>query len=218
VTGVGELKFTMSMSLDGYVAGPNQSLENPLGEGGTAVHDWAFATKTFHEMHGREGGETGLDDDQARLWNENVGATIMGRNMFGPVRGAWPDDEWKGWWGPEPPYRTPVFVLTHHAREPVEMEGGTTFHFVTDGIEAALARAREAADDRDVSIGGGASTVQQYLRAGLVDAMRLHVTPVLLVGGERLFDGVGGALAGFECVELVSSPAAAHFTFRRKPA
>jgi dihydrofolate reductase len=214
----GRLKFTISMSLDGYVAGPSQSLENPIGEGGTAVHEWMFATRTFAEMQGREGGETGLDDDQAKLWNENVGATIMGRNMFGPVRGDWPDDEWRGWWGPEPPYRTPVFVLTHYAREPLEMEGGTTFYFVTDGIEAALERARQAAGTRDVSIGGGASTVQQYLRAGLVDEMRLHVTPALLGAGERLFDGVGEPLSDFECVELVSSPAAAHFTYRRRPA
>src|SRR5207253_1587071 len=176
----GQLKFTISMSLDGYVAGPSQSLENPIGEGGMALHEWAFATRAFSEMQGREGGETGLDDDQARSWNENVGATIMGRNMFGPIRGEWPDDEWKGWWGAEPPYRTPVFVLTHHPREPVELLGGTTFHFVTDGIEAAVERAREAAGDRDVSIGGGASTVRQYLRAGLVDQMRIHVTPVLL--------------------------------------
>lgn len=213
---MGDLKFTMSMSLDGYVAGPNQSLENPLGEGGMAVHEWAFATRTFSEMQGREGGETGLDDDQARRWNENVGAVIMGRNMFGPVRGEWPDDSWTGWWGDDPPYHAPVFVLTHHAREPVEMQGGTTFHFVTGGIEAALERAREAAGDRDVAIAGGASTVQQYLRSGLVDSMRLHVTPVLLGAGERLFDGVEDALAGFECVELVSSPAAAHFTYRRR--
>jgi dihydrofolate reductase len=215
----GKLKFTSSMSLDGYAAGPNQSLDNPLGEGGEALHEWFFGTKTFQDMYGGGSGSTDLDDEQARTWNENVGAVIMGRNMFGPVRGEWPDDEWKGWWGPDPPYHAPVFVLTHHAREPVEMEGGTTFHFVTDGIEAALERAREAAGEREVSIGGGASTVAQYLRAGLVDEMRLHVTPVLLGVGERLFDGVGAAaLAGFECVELVSSPAAAHFTYRRRAA
>ena len=213
---MGKLKFTISMSLDGYAAGPNQSLDNPLGQGGMALHEWAFATRTFSEMQGREGGSTGLDDDQARLWSENVGAVIMGRNMFGPIRGEWPDDEWKGWWGDEPPYHTPVFVLTHHAREPVEMEGGTTFHFVTDGIEAAHERARGAVGDRDVAIGGGASTVRQYLRAGLVDEMRIHMAPVLLGAGERLFDDVGDALAGFECVELVSSPAVAHYTFRRR--
>jgi dihydrofolate reductase len=211
-----ELKFTMSMSVDGYVAGPNQSLENPLGEGGTALHEWAFATRAFNEMQGRDGGETGLDDDQARLWSENVGAVIMGRNMFGPVRGPWPEEPWNGWWGDEPPYRMPVFVLTHHAREPVEMQGGTTFHFVTDGIEAALERARETAGGRDVAIGGGASTAQQYLRDGLVDQIRLHVVPVLLGGGERLFEGIDGAPADFECVELVNSPAVAHYTFRRR--
>ena len=214
----GRLKFTISMSLDGYVAGPNQTVESPLGEGGEALHEWFFATNTFQTMYGDGGGSTGLDDEQARTWNENVGAVIMGRNMFGPIRGEWPDDTWKGWWGDEPPYRVPVYILTHHAREPVEMEGGTTFYFVTDGIEAALARARDAAGGRDVSIGGGASTVQQYLRAGLVDEMRLHVTSVLLDAGERLFDGVGDALSNFECVELVSSPAAAHFTYRRADA
>ena len=211
-----KLKFTMSISLDGYVAGPNQSLENPIGEGGMAVHEWMFGTRTFHEMQGEGGGSVGVDDEQASSWNENVGAVIMGRNMFGPIRGAWPDEQWKGWWGDEPPYHTPVFVLTHHARNPIEMQGGTTFHFVTDGMEVALDRAREVAGDRDVAIGGGASTVQQYLRPGLVDQMRLHVVPVLLGTGERLFDGLEGALAGFECVELVSSPAAAHFTLRRK--
>jgi dihydrofolate reductase len=211
-----ELKFTMSMSLDGYVAGPNQSLENPIGEGGMAMHEWMFGTRTFREMQGEGGGSVGVDNEQASSWNENVGATIMGRNMFGPIRGPWPDEEWKGWWGDDPPYGTPVFVLTHHPREPIEMQGGTTFHFVTDGMEVALDRAREVAGDRDVAIGGGASTIQQYLRAGLVDQMRLHVVPVLLGTGERLFDDLDGALAGFECVELVSSPAAAHFVLRRK--
>jgi dihydrofolate reductase len=206
----------MSVSLDGYVAGPNQSLDNPLGEGGMALHEWVFATKTFRETHGGEGGSTGLDDDQAATWNENVGAYVMGRNMFGPIRGEWPEEEWNGWWGEEPPYHAPVFVLTHHARDPVVMHGGTTFHFVTEGIEEALARAREAAGDRDVSVAGGASTVRQYLSAGVVDQMRLHVAPVLLGVGEQLFENVGDALTEFECVELVSSPAAGHFTFRRR--
>ena len=209
-----KLKFTMSMSLDGYVAGPRQSLDDPLGEGGRALHEWAFATRTFRSMQGAEGGETGLDDEQAGAWSRNVGATIMGRNMFGPVRGAWGEEEWNGWWGDDPPYHTPVFVLTHHSRDPVEMEGGTTFHFVTDGIEAALDRAVEAAGGQDVSIGGGAATVRQYLRAGLVDEMRIHVAPVLLGAGERLFDDVD-ELVGYECVQLVSSPAVAHFTFER---
>ena len=203
------LKFSASMSLDRYSAGPDQSRDNPLGVGGRGLHEWAFATRTFHAMQGQEGGETGVDDEQAGAW-------IMGRNMFGPVRGDWGDESWNGWWGDDPPYHTPVFVLTHHAREPVEMQGGTTFHFVTDGIEAALERAREAAGGLDVSIGGGAATVQQYLRVGLVDEMRIHVVPVLLGGGERLFDDVGGAIDDYELVELVSSPAAAHFTYRRR--
>jgi dihydrofolate reductase len=212
-----KLRFTMTMSLDGYVAGPDQTLENPLGVGGMKLHEWLLATRTFHEDHGTgDGGETGLDDDRAARWNENVGATIMGRNMFGPIRGRWGEEAWNGWWGDDPPYHNPVFVLTHHAREPIEMDGGTTFHFVTDGIEAALERARAAAGDKDVSIGGGASTIQQYLRAGLVDQMALDVVPVLLGGGERLLDNVEGALQVFECVELVSSPRVAHFTYVKK--
>ena len=186
----GKLKFTISMSLDGYVAGPNQSVANPLGEGGEALHEWMLATRTFREMQGRDGGETGLDDDQVRLWNENVGAVIMGRNMFGPIRGPWTGEQWNGWWGEEPPYHTPVFVLTHHARDPLEMEGGTTFHFVTDGIEAAFERATDAAAGRDISIGGGASTARQYLRAGLVDEMHLALAPALIGSGEHLLGGL----------------------------
>ena len=213
-----KLKLSMTMSLDGFVAGPNQSRENPLGEGGMRLHEWVFATRSFRKTHGGEGGSTGLDDDQAASWNETVGAVIMGRNMFGPVRGEWPAEPWNGWWGDDPPYHCPVFVLTHHAREPVEMQGGTTFHFVTDGTGSALDQAREAAGDRDILIGGGASTVRQYLRAGLVDEMRIHCAPVLLGCGERIFDGLEGALDGFECVELVSSPAAAHFAWVRKTA
>ena len=151
-----KLKFTITMSLDGYVAGPRQSLENPLGEGGVALHEWAFATRAFRSAHGMEGGEAGLDDDVAMTWSTNIGATIMGRNMFGPVRGSWGDEAWTGWWGDDPPFHTPVFVLTHHPREPIEMQGGTSFHFVTDGIEAALERAMEAAGGQDVAIGGGA--------------------------------------------------------------
>ena len=210
------LRFTMTMSLDGYAAAPEQSLEDPLGKGGLALHEWVFATRHFRETHGLEGGgETGLDDDHAR-WNADIGATIMGRNMFGPVRGPWGDEAWTGWWGDEPPFHHPVFVLTHHAREPVEMAGGTTFHFVTDGIESALAQAVAAADGLDVSIGGGAATAQQFLRAGLVDEMEIHVVPVLLGGGERLFENVDDGLAGFECVELVASPAVAHYRYVRK--
>jgi dihydrofolate reductase len=207
------VRCQLSISLDGYVAAPDQSLDNPLGEGGMALHEWAFATRTFHEMRGEGGGETGLDDDHAARWSGDAGAFVMGRNMFGPVRGPWPDLSWRGWWGESPPYHAPVFVLTHHEREPLAMEGGTTFHFVTEGIETALEQAREAAAGKNVSIAGGAETVRQYLEAGLVDELELHVAPVLLGGGERLFDGLGPL--GFECVELVSSPRVAHFSFRR---
>jgi dihydrofolate reductase len=211
-----KLRFNITMSLDGYVAGPRQSPENPLGEGGEALHEWAFATKAFRDTHdlGDEG-ETGLDDEHAARWNENIGATIMGRNMFGPVRGPWGDSEWTGWWGDDPPYHGPVFVLTHHEHDPIAMDGGTTFRFVTDGIEPALERAVAAAGGLDVALGGGASTIQQYLRAGLVDEMEFHVVPMFLGGGERLFENLDGGLEGYECVELVSSPAVAHYTFAR---
>jgi dihydrofolate reductase len=216
VTAVAKLRVNITMSLDGYVAGPEQSLEDPLGKGGEALHTWMVVTRSFREQHGSgEGGTTGLDDERAAAWNENVGAGIMGRNMFGPVRGPWGDDDWRGWWGDNPPYHYPVFVLTHHARPPLEMEGRTTFHFVTDGIEAALERASAAAAGKDVIIGGGASTAQQYLRAGLVDELEVHVSPVLLGGGERLFDDIGGGTAGLELVDLVASPAVAHYRFAR---
>ena len=216
MTAVAKLRVNITMSLDGYVAGPEQSLEDPLGKGGEALHTWMVVTRSFREQHGSgEGGTTGLDDERAAAWNENVGAGIMGRNMFGPVRGPWGDDDWRGWWGDNPPYHYPVFVLTHHARPPLEMEGGTTFHFVTDGIEAALERASAAAAGKDVIIGGGASTAQQYLRAGLVDELEVHVSPVLLGGGERLFDDIGGGTAGLELVDLVASPAVAHYRFAR---
>ncbi len=210
-----KLKFRISMSLDGYVAGPNQDADNPLGVGGLALHEWVFPTRTFHAMTGEDGGETGLDDDEAAAWIDDIGATIMGRNMFGPIRGPWGDESWNGWWGDNPPYHTPVFVLTRHVREPVEMQGGTTFHFVTDGIESALERALEAANGRDVLVAGGASAAQQYLRAGLIDEMKIHVSPVLLGGGERLFDNLDGGPSGFECVGLAGSRAAAHFTYIR---
>jgi dihydrofolate reductase len=213
---VAKLRFNITMSIDGYVAGPNQSAENPLGEGGLALHEWVFATRTFRAMQGLEGGEAGLDDDHLAAWHTNIGATIMGRNMFGPVRGPWPDETWRGWWGEDPPYHTPVFVLTHHARQPIEMEGGTTFHFVTEGIEAALERAVEAAGDRDVSLAGGARVAQQYLGAGLVDEMEIHVVPILLGEGSRLFEHLEGGPSGFGCVGLVSSAAAAHITYIRK--
>jgi dihydrofolate reductase len=182
------------------------------------LHEWAFATRAFRATHGMDGGETGLDDTYAARWNENVGATIMGRNMFGPVRGSWGDEAWTGWWGEDPPYHTPVFVLTHHPREPVEMRGGTTFHFVTDGIEAALERATEAAGGLDVSVGGGASTAQQYLRARLIDELEIHVVPMFLGGGSRLFEDLDGGPAGYECVGLLSSTAVAHYTYARKDA
>lgn len=204
------------MSLDGYVAGPRQSLENPLGEGGTRLHDWAFATRSFRAAHGMTGGETGLDDDHAASTAANIGATIMGRNMFGPARGPWGEAPWNGWWGDNPPFHTAVFVLTHYEREPLEMLGGTTFHFVTDGIEVALERAFEAAGSKDVAIGGGTETAQQYMRADLIDELEIHVVPVLLGGGSRLFENVEGAFAGYECVGLESSRAAAHFTYVRR--
>jgi dihydrofolate reductase len=211
-----KLKLNITMSLDGYVAGPGQNLENPLGEGGHALHEWAFATRSFRATHGMEGGEPGLDDERAGSWNTNIGATIMGRNMFGPVRGPWGDDEWTGWWGDDPPYHTPVFVLTHHPREPVEMLGGTTFHFVTDGIESALDRAVEAAGGRDVAVAGGAEAAQQYLRARLIDELEIHVAPVFLGGGSRLFERLEGGPAGYECVGLASSNAVAHYSFVRR--
>jgi dihydrofolate reductase len=210
------LRFNITMSLDGYVAGPGQSLENPLGERGTGLHDWAFATRSFRASHGMDGGETGLDDDHAASWNANIGATIMGRNMFGPVRGPWGDEAWTGWWGDDPPFHTPVFVLTHHPREPLEMQGGTTFYFVPDGIESALERAVEAAGGGDVSLGGGADAAQQYLRTRLVDEMEIHVVPAFLGGGSRLFENLDGGPAGYECVDLVSSTAVAHYTYVRK--
>jgi dihydrofolate reductase len=210
-----KLRFSITMSLDGYVAGPGQSVENPLGEGGLALHEWAFATKTFRAVHGMDGGETGIDDDHVAAWNANIGATIMGRNMFGPVRGPWSEDAWTGWWGDDPPFHTPVFVLTHHAREPVEMSGGTTFYFVTDGIESALARAVEAAGGKDVSLGGGADAAQQYLRARLIDELEIHVVPLFLGGGSRLFEKLEGGPAGYECVGLVSSTAVGHYAYAR---
>ncbi len=201
-----------SLSLDGYGAGPDQSLDNPLGVNGRTLHRWAFATKTFRAMFGQDGGETGIDNDFAIHSFENIGAWIMGRNMFGPIRGAWPDDTWKGWWGDNPPYHVPVFVLTNHARPPLVMEGGTTFHFVTDGIEAALQQARNAANGKDIRIGGGVSTIQQYLRAGLVDELHLVMSPVFLGTGENLFSGVDLLALGYECTEHVSTANAIHLT------
>lgn len=203
---------SFSISLDGYGAGPNQSLENPLGMGGFALHEWAFATRTFREMFGKDGGSTGADNEFAARGFENLGAWILGRNMFGPIRGPWPDDLWKGWWGENPPYHVPVFVLTHHHRASIKMEGGTVFHFVTEGIEVALKRAREAAGDRDIRVGGGVATIQQYLRAGLIDEMHLAVAPVLLGSGENLFAGIDLAKLGYQCSEMVGTEKATHVT------
>jgi len=194
----------IAMSLDGYMAGPDQSLDNPLGVCGTRLHEWVFD----------EGRDT-IDDRFIDLGDTDIGATIMGRNMFGPIRGPWGGDEWTGWWGDEPPYHHPVFVLTHHPRPPVTMQGGTTFHFVDDDIETVLERAFEAAGGDDVRLGGGASTLQQYLRAGLIDEMHVAVVPIVLGAGERLFDHLDGGPDGYECVELVSSPAVAHVRFAR---
>jgi dihydrofolate reductase len=187
---MGKVKFNITMSIDGYIAGPNQSLEEPLGVGGEQLHDWAVSLQFFKHMHGDpSGGKTGIDDDILRETFDSVGAVIMGRNMFGGGPGEW-DESWKGWWGDNPPYHTPVYVLTHHAREPLEMDGGTTFYFVTDGIESALTQAKKAAGDKNISLAGGAKAAQQYLAAGLVDEMELHVVPQLLGGGERLFENV----------------------------
>jgi dihydrofolate reductase len=206
---------SFTLSLDGYGAGPRQSLGDPLGVGGSALHQWAFATRTFRRMFGQDGGTTGIDDGFAARGFDNVGAWILGRNMFGPVRGPWPDDAWKGWWGDEPPYRVPVFVLTHHPRAPIAMRGGTTFHFVTDGIDAALQRAFDAAGGKDVRLGGGVATIRQYLRAGAVDAMHLAIAPVLLGSGEHLFAGIDLPALGYRCVEHVPTPAATHVVLAR---
>ncbi len=204
-----------AISLDGYAAGPDQGLDNPLGVGGTRLHEWAFATRSGRHMHGMDGGDEGLDDEFVAQGDVGIGATIMGRNMFGPIRGPWGSDEWAGWWGDNPPYHHPVFVLTHHPRPSITMQGGTTFHFVADGIEAALERAFDAADGDDVRVGGGAATIQQYLRAGLIDEMHLVLVPILLRRGERLFDHLDGGPDGYACVQFVSSPTVAHIRFSR---
>jgi dihydrofolate reductase len=211
-----KVRFNISMSIDGYVAGPDQGLDDPLGKGGESLHEWVIPTRTFRAMAGSgAGGETGLDDDRAAAWSRNIGATIMGRNMFGPIRGDWGDGRWRGWWGDNPPFHGPVFVLTHHPRDPIEMDGGTTFHFVTDGPDAALELARAAAGAADVNIGGGAATARQFLRAGQIDEMELHVVPTILGGGERLFDDLNRPPAGLEFVEVLSSPVVAHFRYAR---
>ncbi|MGE3777889.1 MAG: dihydrofolate reductase family protein, partial [Pirellulaceae bacterium] len=202
-------------SVDGYGAGPKQSLENPLGVGGENLHDWLVGTCTFQRMLGKEEGDTGIDDDFAAQSMAGIGAWILGRNMFGPIRGAWPDDSWRGWWGKNPPYHAPVFVLTHHARSPLEMEGGTVFHFVTEGIHAALERAHAAAGDQDIRLLGGAATIRQYLEARLVDEMHLAESPLLLGSGERLFAGLDLLALGYKLTERVPSDKAVHYRVTR---
>ncbi|MBL8324460.1 MAG: dihydrofolate reductase [Rubrivivax sp.] len=202
--------LAFSVSLDGFGAGTNQSLHNPLGEGGPGLHRWLVPTRTMQRMFGAGEGTTGEDDEFAQASFAAVGAWIPGRNMFGPVRGPWPDESWKGWWGDSPPYHVPVFVLTHHARPPLEMTGGTTFHFVTGGIHEALARARQAAGGKDVRVGGGVATVRQYLQAGLVDEMHLALSPVLLGRGEALLTGIDLVAAGFRCTRHVATAQAMH--------
>jgi len=208
--------MSFSISLDGYGAGPDQSLEHPLGVGGRSLHDWAFTTRTFHDkvLHD-EGGDTGTDDDIAARGFRNIGAWILGRNMFAPTRGPWLDDSWKGWWGDNPPYHVPVFVLTHHPRASFAMEGGTTFHFVTDGIHAALERAQAAAGEQDVRIGGGVSTIRQYLQARLIDELHVAVSPVLFGAGEHLWAGLNLPALGYRVTERVATPHATHMVIMR---
>jgi dihydrofolate reductase len=205
-----------SVSLDGYGAGPGQNLNNPLGVRGHELHNWFFKTRTFQSMFGDGSGESGVDNDFGEKSMANNGAWIMGRNMFGPVRGPWTDDSWKGWWGENPPYHVPVFVLTHHARPPLPMEGGTTFYFVTDGIESALGKAKEAAQEKDVRIGGGVSTIRQYLQKGLIDEMHLVYSPVYLGAGENLLQGIDLANLGFSKTEYVTTPNALHVTVKKE--
>jgi len=212
-----------SISLDGFGAGPNQSLENPIGEGGMSLHEWMFGTRSFRQMTGhgsvlteQASGSTSVDDDFFARGFANVGAWIIGRNMFGPIRGPWPDDQWKGWWGDEPPYHTPVFVLTHHARPSLSMAGGTTFHFVTDGIHAALDRAKEAAGKKNVRLGGGVSTIQQFMKAGMIDELHLAISPILLGAGERLFANVNAQELGYRCTEHVPGTGVTHVVLSRR--
>jgi len=208
---------SFTLSLDGFGAGPDQDLNNPLGVGGASLHGWALPTQTFQkQLFGTDSGESGIDDDFAARGFQNVGAWILGRNMFGPVRGPWPDDGWRGWWGENPVYHVPVFVLTNHARAPLVMEGGTTFHFVTEGITIALQRAREAAEGKDVRLGGGVNVIQQYLRQRLIDEMHLAIAPVLLGSGERLFEGINLPALGYACREQKASSRATHLLLSRQ--
>ena len=207
---------SFAMSLDGYAAGPRQDLANPLGVGGPEIMAWFMATRVWRAMQGQPGGETGVDNNMAELGFRDIGAWILGRNMFGPVRGPWPDESWRGWWGEEPPYHVPVFVLTHHARKPLAMKGGTTFHFVTDGIQSALAQAKAAASGADVRIGGGAATVRQFLQAKLVDELHLVLRPVLLGEGESLFGGIDARALGYEVTESIAGERATHMFLRKR--
>ncbi len=212
-----KLRLRLSISFDGFVAGPNQSVENPLGVGGMRLHEWAFALAAWRAMHGDEGGEVNASTQVITESLVNVGATIMGRNMFGGHPGPWDaKNPWDGWWGTNPPYHHPVFVITHHAREPLVLEGGNTFTFVTDGIESALKQARKAAGGKDISLAGGAQIAREYLKAGLVDQMDLSVAPTLLGSGERLFDGVGDDLRGLEQVRVIAAPGVTHFKFVKR--
>jgi dihydrofolate reductase len=208
-----KLRFQIAMSLDGFIAGPNQSERNPLGEGGMQLHEWVFALQAWRASHGQDGGALNVSNTVIEESLENIGATVMGRNMFGGER-SWEEHPWDGWWGEEPPFHTPVFVVTHHPREPLSMQGGTTFHFVTDGIESALEQAREAAGGKDVALGGGASVAQQYLSAGLIDEMQIHLVPVLLGDGARLFENLQPAATGLECIRALEAPGVTHLTYR----
>jgi dihydrofolate reductase len=205
-----------TVSVDGYGAGPNQDINNPLGVGGKGLHEWMFATRTAQKLFGGEGGETGVDDDFTACGFKNIGAWIMGRNMFGPVRGPWLDESWRGWWGESPPYHTPVFVLTHHARNPLSMDGGTTFYFVTDGIESALRQATAAAQGQDIRLGGGIDTIRQYLRARLVDEFHVAISPLILGSGEALFSGIDLLNLGYRCTQHVPRPKATHVVLTRQ--
>jgi dihydrofolate reductase len=207
---------SFAISLDGYGAGPDQDLQNPLGVRGPELMEWFFHSRAWRKMHGQDGGETGVDNTMAERGFEGVGAWILGRNMFGPVRGPWLDESWKGWWGDEPPYHVPVFVLTHHPRPPLRMAGGTEFRFVTDGIHAALAQARAAADGRDVRLGGGVAMIRQFLRAALIDELHLAVRPILLGSGEHLFHGIDMHALGYACAEHVAGERAMHVFLRKR--
>lgn len=207
------LRFQISMSLDGFIAGPNQSEENPLGEGGAQLHEWALRLAAWRAPHGHEGGEVNASSKVLEESLDNIGATLMGRNMFGGS-GPWEEHPWDGWWGEDPPFHMPVFIVTHHAREPLEKAGGTSFSFVTDGIESALEQARDAAGGKDVALGGGANVAQQYLKAGLIDELTIHLVPVLLGDGARLFDNLGGAGVGLECIRAIEAPGVTHLSYR----